>query len=38
MVGALIIFQGKEAKNLFKPILQEYRDAEAGVTQGIVMD
>lgn len=36
--GALTLWQGKITKRVFKPILKEYRDAERGVTQGIVMN
>jgi len=31
------IFQAKGGINIFKPILKEYRDAESGATQGVVM-
>jgi hypothetical protein len=36
--GALTLMQGKAIHKVFRPILKEYRDAESGVTQGIVMD
>lgn len=35
--GLLCIWQGKATKKVFKPILKEYKDAEAGRTQGIMM-
>ena len=34
---ALVLCQGKKTLKVFKPTLQEYKDAEAGVTAGIPM-
>lgn len=36
--GALTLWQGKVTHKTFRPIMKEYRDAETGITQGIVMD
>lgn len=38
VTGALTLWQGKLYHKTFKPIMKEYRDAERGITQGIVMD
>lgn len=38
VVGALTLWQGKAINKVFKPILKEYNDAEAGRTQGIMMN
>lgn len=38
IAGALTVYQGRSTKNVFKPILKEYQDAERGITQGIVID
>lgn len=38
VTGALIIWIGKLYHKTFKPIQKEYRDAEAGITQGILMN
>lgn len=36
--GALTLQQGRITKKVFQPILKEYRDAESGITQGIIMN
>lgn len=38
VMGVLTLYQGRYTKKTFKPILKEYKDAERGVTQGIVMN
>lgn len=38
IIGLLMLKQGKITKKVYKPILKEYRDAENGITQGIVMN
>lgn len=36
--GILLYMQGKGSLNIYKPLLKEYSEAEAGITQGIVMN
>jgi hypothetical protein len=36
--GILGVCQGRKTNKVFKPIMKEYKDAEQGVTQGIVMN
>lgn len=37
VVGALTLIQGKAIHKVFRPIMKEYKDAETGRTQGIMM-
>jgi len=36
-ISAFCIFQGKKTLEVYKPIIKEYRDAETGVTNGVMM-
>ena len=38
LAGALAVWQGRAMNKVFKPIVKEYRDAERGATQGILMN
>lgn len=38
VMGALTLYQGKVTHKVFKPILKEYKEAERGITNGIVMN
>jgi len=37
LVGAMIYYQGKWIRAIFKPLLKEYVDAERGHTNGVAM-
>lgn len=37
-LGVLVLWQGKAINKVFKPIMKEYKNAETGVTQGILMN